>query len=87
VDVARLEVPPAVFHEHSDPRKELTGGETRTDVLKLALQKERYTIGYYTTLTEFALGPDNLQAIKSILQEEKRHVRILMQSLRQASGR
>jgi rubrerythrin len=83
IDVSRLGVPPAVFSEHSEPAKELTGNETRADVLRLALQKERYTLGYYTALTELALGPDNIKVIRSILQEEGRHVRILAQSLKQ----
>jgi rubrerythrin len=86
VDVSRLDAPPPVFDEHSDPAKELTGNETRTEVFNLALKKERYTIGYYTSLTEFALGPENIEVIKSILEEERRHVRILVQSLRQTTG-
>lgn len=86
VDAARLEVPPAVFGDTSDPAKELTGRETRTDVLKLAIQKERQTIGYYTALTEFTLGQDNIEAVRAVIEEEKRHVRILVQSLRQAAG-
>jgi rubrerythrin len=86
VDIARLDVPPLVFDEHSDPAKELTGNETRAEVLNLALKKERYTIGYYTSLTEFALGQENIKVIRNILQEEKRHVRILVQSLRQTTG-
>jgi rubrerythrin len=86
VDVSRLDVPLAVFDAHSEPARELTGNETRAEVLNLALKKERYTIGYYTSLTEFALGRENIKVIRSILQEEKRHVRILMQSLRQIVG-
>ncbi len=86
VDVSRLDAPPAVFDEHSDPAQELTGNETRAEVFNLALKKERYTIGYYTSLTEFALGRENIRVIKSILQEEKKHVRILIQSLRQTTG-
>lgn len=86
VNVAHLEAPPAVFDEHSDPAKELTGHETRAEVFDLALKKERYTIGYYTSLTEFALGEENTNVIRSILEEEKRHVRILVQSLRQSMG-
>jgi rubrerythrin len=86
VDVSQLEAPPAVFDEHSDPAKELIGDETREEVFNRALKKERHTIGYYTSLTEFALGQENIKVIKSILQEEKKHVRILMQSLRQTTG-
>lgn len=85
-NAGRPDVPPAVFDEHRDPAKELAGNETRIDVISLALKKERYTIGYYTALTEFALGQDNIRVIKDILQEEKRHVRILVQSLKQATG-
>jgi rubrerythrin len=86
VDVSRLDAPPAVFDEHSDPAQELTGNETRAEVVRLALKKERYTIGYYTSLTEFALGQENIKVIKRILQEEREHVTILMQSLRQTTG-
>ncbi len=86
VNVSHLDVPPAVFDEHSDPAKELTGNATRAEVFNLALKKERYTIGYYTSLTEFALGRENIKVIKSILQEEKKHIRILTQSLRQTTG-
>lgn len=84
--VSHLEIPSAVFNEYSDPAKELHGNEAREDVFRLALKKERYTIGYYTSLTEFALGQDNIKAINSILQEEKKHVKMLAQSLKQASG-
>jgi rubrerythrin len=75
---------PAVLHEKSGSAKELTGGETRADVLTLAIQKERGAIAYYTALTEFALGPDNTRIIQDILDEERKHVRILKQSLQQA---
>ncbi len=85
VSAEQLGAPSAVFQEKSEPAKELTGAETRADVLRLALQKERYTIGYYTSLTEFALGADNIKVIRSIIQEEQRHVRILAQSLHQSA--
>jgi rubrerythrin len=80
------QVPLAVFSEYSDPSRELTGAETKADVFRLAIQKEKQTIAYYTSLTEFALGEDNLQVIKDILQEERRHVKILAQSLEQTTG-
>lgn len=84
-EARRLDVPAAVFDEDSEPAKELTGTETRAEVLRLALQKERYTIGYYTSLTEFALGEDNIKVLRSIIQEERKHVRILSQSLSQSA--
>jgi rubrerythrin len=86
VNVARLGAAPAVFGANSNPAQELTGQETRADVLKLAIEKERHTIDYYLALTELALGAENLKVIEDIVQEEKRHVRILTQSLAQATG-
>jgi rubrerythrin len=86
VDMVGLGVPPGVFGPESDPARELTGRETRAEVFNLALKKERYTIGYYTSLTEFALGQENLNMLKRIVEEEKKHVRILTQSLTQATG-
>jgi rubrerythrin len=77
------QVPPAVFPSAASQRRPR---ETRAEVIKLAIQKERHSIGYYTALTEFALGQDNTQAIQAILEEERRHLRILKQSLQQASG-
>jgi rubrerythrin len=86
VGVSRLAVPTAVFNARSEPARELTGTEARADVLRLALEKERHAIGYYMSLTEFALGQDNLRVIKEILAEEQRHVRILAQSLKQVGA-
>jgi rubrerythrin len=84
-NLERLHVPPAVFEEDSDPAQELTGCESRGDMLRLALEKERYTIGYYTALTEFALGQENLKVITELVREEKRHIRILSEALEQCS--
>lgn len=75
--------PAAVFADHADPSKELTGRETKADVLRLAIRKERDTIAYYTSLREFVLGAEDVAAIREIIQEEDRHVRILTQSLEQ----
>jgi len=84
-EVSRLGAPAAVFKEAGDPVQELTGNETRTEILRLALRKEHCAIGYYTSLTEFALGQNNLKTIRNIIEEEQRHVRILAQSLQQAA--
>ncbi len=72
----------AVFGDRTDPSKELTGRETKADVLRMAIQKEKDSIAYYTSLREFVSG-DDMEAIQDIIGEEDRHVRILTQSLEQ----
>jgi rubrerythrin len=82
-DAARPPTPTAVFPDRADLSGELTGGETKADVLRMAIQKEEDSIAYYTSLKEFVLGDEDVQAVKDILGEEERHVRILTQSLEQ----
>jgi rubrerythrin len=77
------QTPTAVFPDRVEPARELTGRETKADVLRMALQKEKESIAYYTSLKEFVPDNDDVRAIKDILGEEDRHVRILTQSLEQ----
>jgi len=83
---AQLPVPP-VFGDSECPAKELVDGPTKAEVLKAAIQKEEDTIAYYTGLKESVLGPHNIQVIEAIIHEEKRHIRILLQSLEHISMR
>jgi len=80
---AKVRTPTPVFGDRVDPSKELTGRETKADVLRMAIRKENDTIAYYTSLKEFVLAAEDVAAIKEILREEERHVRILTQSLEQ----
>lgn len=82
-DASRPRMPTAVFPDRADPGQELTGRETKADVLRMAIQKEKDSIAYYTSLKEFVLGAEDVRAVKDILGEEERHVRILTQSLEQ----
>jgi rubrerythrin len=86
-DASRMRTPTAVFPDGADPSQELTGRETKADVLRMAIQKEKDSIAYYTSLKEFILGDEDVRAIKDILGEEERHVRILTQSLEQIEPR
>jgi hypothetical protein len=69
------------------PARELTGREGKAEVLPMAIRNEKAAIAYFTGLTEFVLGEDNIEVIKDILGEEERHVRILTQSREQARCR
>jgi rubrerythrin len=74
---------PLVFGDHDNPPSELVDKSTKVDVLKAALQKEKDTITYFTRLQAIVPGHHNTEAIKAVIREEERHVKILMQSLEQ----
>lgn len=74
----------AAFGINSDPAAELTGSETRAEVLKMALQKEKDTIVYYVGLKEFVPIDVVINKIGEIITEELRHIRIINQSLDQS---
>ena len=82
-DASQSRVPTPVFPDRDSPSQDLTGRETKADVLRMAIQKEKDSIVYYTSLKEFILGDEDIQAVKDIISEEDRHVRILTQSLEQ----
>jgi len=73
----------AAFGLRPDPAAELAGCKTRADVLKMALQKEKDTIVYYTGLKEFVPVAVAINKIGEIITEELRHIRIINQSLEQ----
>ncbi|HLB73043.1 MAG TPA: ferritin family protein [Sedimentisphaerales bacterium] len=73
----------AAFGLQPDPSRELAGCKTRADALKLAIQKEKDTIVYYTGLKEFVRLAAVIDKISDIIREELRHIGILNQALEQ----
>ncbi|NLZ05032.1 MAG: ferritin family protein [Phycisphaerae bacterium] len=73
----------AVFGIQPDPTQELTGNESKADVLRLAIEKEKDSIVYYTGLKDFVPQEIDRRTIEEVIQEEMKHVRILVQSLEQ----
>ena len=73
----------AVFGIRPEPADELTGGESREEVLKMAVEKEKDSIVYFTGLKEFVPARAGSDKIDDIIKEEMRHIRILSQSLQQ----
>jgi rubrerythrin len=71
----------AVFGIQPDPSKDLTGNENRTDVLKLAIEKEKDSIVFYSGLKGFLIDRKDAKALEDIIAEEMKHLRILTQSL------
>ena len=73
----------AVFGIRPDPSDELTGKESKVDVLRKALEKEKDTIVYYTGLKDFVPARAGKDKIADIIKEEMHHISILSQSLQQ----
>ena len=67
----------AVFGIRRDPRDELTGTESRGDVLKRALEKEKESIAFYEGLKDFAADEAGKDKIDCIIKEEMRHIATL----------
>ncbi|HSW00673.1 MAG TPA: ferritin family protein [Sedimentisphaerales bacterium] len=78
---SRPQMPIPVFSDGTDPAEALTGRETRAELLRKAIEKEKEAIEYYASLKDFVPDKEDAQAVKEILDEEQRHVRILTQSL------
>jgi len=72
----------AVFGVRPDPRDELTGTESRTDILRRALEKEKESITFYKGLKDFAADEAGKDTIDDIIKEEMRHIGILNELLR-----
>jgi len=77
----RPQTPIPVFSDGTDPVKALTGRETKAELLRKAIEKEKESIEYYASLKDCVPDKEDAQAVKEILDEEQRHVRILTQSL------
>ena len=75
----------AVFGIHAEPEDELSGHETREQILRMAIEKEKDSIVYYTGLKDFVPREADKDVIADIIQEEMKHVRILIQSLEQSA--
>jgi rubrerythrin len=71
----------SAFGINADATDELAGCKTQVDALKIALQKEKDTIVFYTGLKEFVPVAVAVKEIGNIIAEELRHVRIMIEAL------
>ncbi len=76
----------AVFGIRPDPAEDLTGKESKAEVIAKAIEKEKDSIVYYTGLKDFVPTRAGKDKIDDIIAEEIRHIRILNQSLQQWQG-
>ena len=73
----------AVFGIRSDPEKELYGRQSRTDILRRAVEKEKDSIVFYHGLKEFVPTEADKEKIDDIIKEEMKHIVILDKSLKE----
>jgi len=66
-----------------DPAAEITGKETKEQILRKALKKEEDTIIFFRGLARFARDQAAENRILKIIHEEEHHVRIIRESLDQ----
>jgi rubrerythrin len=76
----------AVFGIQPDPREHFTGKETREEVLRVAINKEKDAVVFYTGLKGFVSDPDDQATLDEVIREEMHHVRVLSQALEQSSA-
>ncbi len=76
---------PLVFGDRESPPDEALGRWTKAEVLRMAIQKEKNTVSYFNNLKEFIVDRRDVQVIHAIIDEEERHMKLLTQSLEQAS--
>jgi len=73
----------AVFGTVSDPIYKLKSITKITEALKAAIEKEKDTIVFYEGLKDFVIDRNNQNKVDVIIKEEKHHIEILNQALKQ----
>jgi len=67
----------------AEPAKGLTGHESKEEILKDAIVRADEILAFYEGLKDFARDPSGEGAIDKIIEEEKRHIRLLTEQLQQ----
>ena len=71
----------STFSLWSEPHRQLSGMDSREDVIRQALQKEKDTIVFYVGLKDFVAANEDKEIINDIIKEEMRHISILTEAL------
>jgi rubrerythrin len=67
----------AVFGIRPNPADELSGKESKVDIIKKGIEKEKDSIVFYNGLKDFVPTEAGKDKIDDIIKEEMRHIRIL----------
>ncbi len=73
----------AVFGIKTEPSGDFSSKQSKEDILRTAIEKEKDSIVYYTGLKNFVPDRAGKDKIDDIIKEEMHHIRILSQSLEQ----
>jgi rubrerythrin len=71
----------AIFGIRAEPTEELNGQEDRTDILRIAVEKEKDSIVFYNGLKDFLSDATDRDQIDRIIKEEMDHIRMLYESI------
>jgi len=71
----------AIFGIRAEPTEELNGKESRDDILKKAVEKEKDSIVFYNGLKDFLSDAVDRSPIDRIITEEMQHIKILHELL------
>jgi rubrerythrin len=67
------------FDTKHGPVRRLTGHETREEILRDAIRRENEIIVFYQGLKDFARDPASKDTVERIINEEKRHITLILQ--------
>lgn len=70
-----------------DPEEELSQVSSKVDALELALKRETQAIKFFRGLVDYLRDLPAKKKIKAIIEEEKKHVNILTQSIQTLDSR
>jgi rubrerythrin len=70
-----------------DPEEELSKVKNKVDALELALKRETDAISFFRSLVDYLRDLPAKKRVKAILEEEKKHVNILTQSIQTLNSR
>jgi rubrerythrin len=71
----------AIFGIQAEPTEELNGQEKQSDILRIAVEKEKDSIVFYNGLKDFLSVATDRDQIDRIIKEEMDHIRILHESI------
>jgi rubrerythrin len=71
-----------VFDTHKDPSATISGSESFSDILRIALGLEKDSIIFYLGLKDMVSKNAGKEKVEAIIQEEMRHVTMLSNKLK-----
>ena len=64
-------------------QRQMTGHEGKKEIFKTAIRRSKQAIVFYEGLKDFSRDPASRDTIEQIVEEEKKHIRILIEALDQ----